>query len=86
MIRCPPLGALLTGWKASQHRGPNKFLIGYFDMQIGDRVTKRGSEGVGTIVDIGGVWVSIKWDDGALPRERPRMCHVAELEKSTEQE
>lgn len=53
--------------------------------QIDDRVTKRGSDFVGTIIDIDGHWVLVKWDEDANPNIKPKICHVKELEKVTEQ-
>lgn len=49
-------------------------------MKVGDRVTKRGSEGAGKIVDIRELWVSVIWEPGFV--RKPAICHVRELEKA----
>lgn len=60
-------------------------------MKVGDRIKKRGSGALGTIEEVcweedpcmrsRKSWVRVKWDDGMLPKERPRNCSVAELER-----
>lgn len=47
-------------------------------MTKGDLVTKRGSEGIGQIMDIRDTWVSIKWEPGSV--RKPAICHIRELE------
>lgn len=46
----------------------------------GDRVRKRGFKHEGKIVKMDTTWMTIEWDDGPMPIERPAMCHIKELE------
>lgn len=49
------------------------------EFEIGGRVTKRGSEGAGEIIDYDKMgWVSVKWDDHEV--RKPKICHYKELE------
>lgn len=48
-------------------------------VKAGDRVRKRGFPFEGTVIKSDETWVTIEWDDGMLPKVRPKMCHVAEL-------
>jgi hypothetical protein len=51
-------------------------------MKAGDRVLKRGFEHRGTVKRVSDFeWVSVEWDAGPMPRERPRVCLPRELEK-----
>lgn len=47
----------------------------------GDRVKRRGMPFVGTVEQVSGKWVAVKWDDGQS-RERPLLCHLNELESA----
>jgi hypothetical protein len=49
-------------------------------MKTGDRIRKRGFTAAGTIEKMDTTWATISWDDGVAPKERPRMCHVREIE------
>lgn len=50
------------------------------EMNTGDRIKKRGFSHEGRIVKKDEAWATIEWDDGVLARERPKMCHLRELE------
>lgn len=43
------------------------------------RVKKRGFNCTGTVMAVSGKWVAVKWDDGHAAKERPKICHEAEL-------
>lgn len=50
-------------------------------MERGDRIEKRGLCHLGTVLDVKLDWVSVRWDDGLMVGERPRLCLMRELRK-----
>lgn len=51
-------------------------------MNTGDRVKKRGLDHLGTVLRNNEGWVTVEWDRGEAPRERPRICHQRELQEA----
>lgn len=47
---------------------------------IGLRVRKKGGPSVGTVLRWQKDWIVVDWDEGIMPKVRPMICHLYELE------